>query len=100
MIAFLVRSLGVLLVAGGFAAVIVDGTRTIAANGLMLVSVGDFVQALAPKQFVIAQTALQHVQPDILQIVVLRLLTVPNFLFLSILGCMCFWIARPRHRAR
>ncbi|HVB89578.1 MAG TPA: hypothetical protein VND97_05205, partial [Beijerinckiaceae bacterium] len=51
MIRFLLRVVGVALLAGAFASAVIDGTRSIAANALLLTPFGDACAYLFPKSF-------------------------------------------------
>ena len=48
MLRFLVRAIGLLLLAGGFIALIVDGTRSLAASSLYVTSIDAALEAAGP----------------------------------------------------
>ena len=60
MIRFLIRSLGLWLAAGGFAAAVVDGTKSIAASRLVVTPAAITWRDLSPASFESAATALEH----------------------------------------
>ena len=59
MLRVLFRFLGLMLLAAGFAAVVIDGTRSIASNGLVLTSFGEMATRLAPAKMPLLQAAIE-----------------------------------------
>ncbi|HTO79106.1 MAG TPA: hypothetical protein VMJ31_04945 [Methylocystis sp.] len=51
MLRFLVRAIGLLVLAGGFIALIVDGTRSLAGNSLYVTSIDAALQTMAPAAY-------------------------------------------------
>jgi len=51
MLRFLVRAIGLLLLAAGFIALIVDGTRSLAGSSLYITSIDAALQAIAPAAY-------------------------------------------------
>jgi hypothetical protein len=94
MIRFLVRLVAVVLLAGGFAAAIIDGTRSIAANDLMMTSTGDLARTLLPNAFARLQPAAERISPLAWNPVLINVLIVPACLMLALLGLVLLWLVR------
>lgn len=100
MIRFLLRFAGFWLLAGGFVALIVDGTRSIAAAGLVFTSAGDAWFALSPGSLERAETSAKAGMPAVWNSVLLPLLSMPAFALLMLLGLMLMGLGRVRERSR
>ncbi|MFS8035450.1 hypothetical protein ACI7BZ_00540 [Xanthobacter sp. AM11] len=100
MIRFLLRFVGFWLLAGGFVALIVDGTRSIAASALVFTSAGDAWFALAPASLERAEASGRAGFPTVWNGVLLPLLSLPAFLLLVVLGVMLLTLGRVRERSR
>jgi hypothetical protein len=97
MIRFLARSIGLWLIAGGFAAAVVDGMKSIAASRPILTFVGDFWAELAPASFLSARAAVearlggwvwtQAIDP--------ALSHVPVFAAAAVIGALMVTLGRP-----
>ena len=96
MIRFFVRLVALLLLAGGFAVAVIDGTRTIAANRLVLTSTGDLLQTALPARYPLLQPAAERIHPLLWKPVLVDILMVPACLAMAFLGLVLFWIARRR----
>lgn len=100
MIRFLFRFVGFWLLAGGFVALIVDGTRSIAAAALVFTSGGDAWFALSPGSLEKVETSARSGIPAVWQSAILPLLSLPAFALLVVLGVAMMSIGRVRERSR
>jgi hypothetical protein len=96
MIRFLIRLVALVLLAGGFAVAVVDGTRSITADALVFTSTGDFATILAPNRFARLEPALTRINPLLWKPVAVDLLMVPAALTLAFLGLLLLWLVRRR----
>jgi hypothetical protein len=97
MIRFLVRLLGFLLLAGGFASLVIDGTRSIAVSAVTVTRAGDAWYALSPSTLNLVQAATErYVAPWLWDPVLVTILFVPVFVLLGVVGFLLMVIARPR----
>ncbi len=85
-----------LLIAGGFASAVIDGTRSIAAGTLLLISFGDLFASALPKQFLALQAAAERMHPKLWNPVLLDLLLIPASLLLALVGVLLLWLVRSR----
>ena len=96
MLRLLVRALGVLLLAGAFAAAVVDSARSLADQHLTMTSMGTALATIFPAKFElwskVAQTRLPHFVWDPL---LLWILSAPAFLDLAVLGLAVTSLSRP-----
>lgn len=96
MVRFLVRALGLLLLAGGFVLAVVDGTQSIAQSQLAFRPLGATAFALFPKSFPVLEPAVtRHLHPFIWDPLLLNVLLLPTALVLFVLGLVLVWLARP-----
>lgn len=100
MIRFLFRFVGFWLLAGGFVALIVDGTRSIAASALVFTSMGDAWFALSPDSLEQAEASGRTGMPEVWNNAILPLLSLPAFLILVVLGVGLLSLGRVRERSR
>lgn len=98
MIRFIVRLIAVLLLAGGFAAAVIDGTRSIAANSVLLTSLGDLARTLQPAKVAQLQPMLERINPRLWDPVMVKLLAVPACIVFAVLGLLLLWIVRRRQK--
>lgn len=97
MFRFVIRAIGLILLAAGFAALIVDGTRTIAASKLSVTTFGSTSLKLFPSSFPLLQPAVErHIHPLLWDPFLLALFLLPTFLVLSVLGILLIWMVRRR----
>lgn len=85
---FVARFIGFWLLVGACAALIVDGTRTIAASALRLTSAGDAWFTLAPGMMERAEMMVLIRWPELWSWVMLPLLSLPAFLLPGVLGLL------------
>ena len=93
MLRFLARIAGFLVLAAGFAAMVIDGTRSIAAQAVVLTPFGDLFRAKLP---VIQQAIVQNVHPLLWDPVATGLFRLPVWTVLAIGGGLLIWMARRR----
>ncbi len=99
MLRLLIRFLGLLLLAGGFAALIVDGTRSLAGDGLHVTPLSEGAADLFPAQMKAFRIALEEKAPQIWASIVFALLLAPLSLTLTGLGGLLIALSRKRRRA-
>lgn len=99
MLRFLVRTFGLILLAAGFAALIIDGTRSIAASSMTMARFGDLCNYLFPKLFPFLQPAVERNLHPLLWDPVLRgFFLAPSWLVLTVFGLLLIWMAKRRQR--
>ena len=97
---FLARFLGLLLAAGAFVAVVIDGAKSIADSTLRAASVGDVWAYVGRNSLAAAQGAAETVfSPGLWSGIVAPLLSTPFFVVLILLAALFLWLGRrPRSR--
>ncbi len=98
MIRFIVRVIAVLLLAGGFATAVIDGTRSIAANNVQLTSVGDLFRTLQPAKYAQLQPMVERWNPRLWDPVAVKALAVPACIVLALVGLFLLWLVRRRRK--
>jgi hypothetical protein len=88
MFRFLLRTLGLFLLAGAFAALVIDGTRSIAGGALSLTSFGTMLAWIAPDKVGGLKPALSHINPLLWDPVAVHLLMLPTWLIIGALGAL------------
>jgi hypothetical protein len=96
MLRFLARLLGLLLMAGGFVALVYDGARSIANNALRSTSVADVSAALFKDRVGAVQTQIEGFAPWLWHILGLPLTLAPACLVGLGLGAVLLWLGQPR----
>ena len=97
MIRFGVRILALAMLAGAFAACVIDGARSIAANQLSFTSLGSTLYWAFPNKFPLLQPFVQRqIHPLLWDWALLHILMAPSWLALSIVGAVLFYIVRRR----
>ncbi len=100
MLRFLARAFGLILLAAGFAALVVDGTRSIAASKLIVSRFGDMCIYLFPKLFPLLQPAVErNVHPLLWDPVLKGFFLVPGWIVLPAFGLLLLWMAKRRRVA-
>ncbi|NJO54854.1 MAG: hypothetical protein HC829_08460 [Bacteroidales bacterium] len=95
MLRFLVRLVGFLLLAGGFAALVIDGTRSIAVSAVTVTRAGDAWYALSPSTLNLVQAATErYAAPWLWDPMLVSLLFVPVFVLLGGAGFLLLVIGR------
>ena len=95
MIRFLLRFLGIWILAAGFIALVYDGTKSIAGSALFVTKLGDTWHAIHSNSLQLLQPAIErHVSPWLWDPVALAVLTAPTWLVLGILGTLMILVGR------
>jgi hypothetical protein len=93
---FLLRFLGLVFLAGAFAAAVVDGARSLAASQILLTSAGVALYWAFPNAAARFQVFVEtRISPLLWDPVLLHVLLAPAFVDLGCLGAFCFLVARP-----
>ena len=92
---FLLRVLGLLALAGAFAALIVDGVRSVAAERLVLMSLGRLITVVSPDGFVKLHAMIETHVPVLWDPVAVTILLLPTWCVLGVLGLVLMGLARP-----
>lgn len=100
MFRFLLRFVGFWFLAGGFVALIVDGTRSIAASALVLTSAGDAWFAVSPGSLAAMEASTRKISPALWDSAIAPALSAPAFLVLLIFGIVLMMLGRVRERSR
>lgn len=95
MLRFLSRLLGFLCLAGGFVALVYDGARSIANNGLRVTSLSDVLLTLFKDKAAGLQATVQGVAPWLWDLAVLPLTLAPASLIGLVLGAALLWLGQP-----
>ncbi|MGH6818271.1 MAG: hypothetical protein ACREC1_05805 [Methylovirgula sp.] len=91
------RLLGLLLLAAAFAALVVDGTRSIAGGALSLAPFGKTMLWLLPSKFASVREAAQHALPLFLwDSVMVRVLHMPTCVVAGGLGVLLMLVTQKR----
>jgi hypothetical protein len=97
MIRFLFRSFGFVLLAAAVAGLVVDGTRSIAAERVLLFSFADTAGWVSPDKTASLKLALDHLALPPLRVIADALMTMPSSLVFSLLGlCLLYAGREPR----
>jgi UDP-N-acetylmuramyl pentapeptide phosphotransferase/UDP-N-acetylglucosamine-1-phosphate transferase len=94
MIRLFFRFLGVLLLAAAFAALIVDGTKSIAANSVIYTPAADTAAQVFPEKLKSLQPALEHIHPLLWNPGMTSLLRLPIWIIIAVLGIICLLLGR------
>jgi hypothetical protein len=94
MIRLLFRFLGVLLLAAAFAALIIDGTKSIAANAVLYTPTADTAAQIFPEKFKLLQPALVQLQPLLWDPVMTSILRLPIWIIIAVAGIICLLLGR------
>lgn len=98
MLRMLIRFLGLVLLAGGFAALIVDGTRTLAGGELRVTPLSKSAHDLFPAKMQALQAAAEQHLPYLWDPVMVTLLLAPLSLTLTGLGALFIALSQKRRR--
>ena len=96
MVRLFFRFVGLLLLAGAFVALVVDGTRSVAAGTVAIVPFGRTSSAMFPDAFAKLHQAVQTHLPVLWDPVLVTLFLLPTWLVLGALGMMIFGLTRRR----
>ncbi|MEP9375847.1 hypothetical protein ABLE91_03960 [Aquabacter sp. CN5-332] len=100
MIRFLFRFFGFWILAGGFVALVVDGTRSIAGSRLVFTSARDAWNAVSPATLAQAQEQVSGLAPWAWADLAAPVLGLPLFAVLAVVGFLLLAIGRVRRRSR
>lgn len=100
MIRFLFRFIGFWLLAGGFVALIVDGTRSIAASALLFTSAGEAWFILAPDSLAALEASTRATFPALWEPGLTAVLSLPAFFLLAFVGIVFLAVGRVREHSR
>lgn len=92
----LLRFVGLLCLAGGFATLVVDGTRSIAGNDLLFTRLGDTVAAVAPKKYEAIEPVAEKAHPMLWNSILARVFNIPTWTVFGVLGLVLIFLGRPR----
>ena len=95
---FLLRALGFLCLAAAFAAVVVDGTRSIAGGQVLAFSLGETLNWLKPNWLVLVDQAIERNRIEGGRAVLTVLLEVPTFAVVLAVGLLLLLIGRRPRR--
>lgn len=99
MIRFVLRFIGLWLLAGAFIAVVYDGTKSIAGDTLFITKLGDTWNSVHPTSLQLLEAGIsRHLWrgQDIWDLVALNILTAPTWLVLGILGALFILLGRKK----
>jgi hypothetical protein len=97
MIRFLFRFLGLLSLAAAFIALVIDGTKSIAANAVTMTPLGQYWNDIHSTSLQLLQPAIErHIALWLWNPVVLNIITAPTWLVLGILGAVLVLIGRKK----
>ena len=91
------RIIGFLLLAAGFVALVLDGTRAIAEGRFSPMPLGGLGHQLFKERFLLLQPGVErHLHPALWQYVIQPLLELPAFPLLGLLGLLLLFLSRPK----
>ncbi len=96
MLRLFLKFLGLLLLAGAFAALVVDGTRSVAAGTPALLPLGRTASALFPNAFLALHKLLDAHAPILWDPVMVTILLLPAWLVMGALGLVVLGLTRKR----
>ena len=101
MIRLLIRLLGLLLLAGGFISLIVDGTASLAGGSLYITTLAAALQAQAPAFLAnLRVSTLAHLSPAVWEALFAVLRATPLSLTMCALGGLLILVSHKRRRGR
>jgi hypothetical protein len=95
MLRFLLRSVGLVFLAGAFAALVVDGTRSVAAGAPAIYPLGRTVSTLFPADFLKVQALVEAHAPILWDPILVSILLLPAWVVLGLVGIVVLALARP-----
>lgn len=97
MIRFVLRSLGLWILAAGFVFFVYDGTKSIAGDRLFFTKLGDVWNAVNSTSLLLLQPAIErHVAQWLWDPVILSVLTAPAWLVFAVLGAVLMLLGRKK----
>ncbi len=94
----LLRVVALILLAGAFAAAVIDGARSLAAQQVVLTPMGVALDYAFPSKFPLLQPFVEQRlrQPLLWDPVLLAILSAPAFFDMAVIGFALFYLVRPR----
>ena len=97
MIRFLFRSIGLIILAAAFVALVYDGTSSIAAKEVVVTPLGQVWRNFNQNSLLLLQPAIErHVAPWAWQILIQPVLERPTWLVLGVLGAILILLGRKK----
>jgi len=97
---FLTRGLGYWLIAAGIVGIVIDGTKSIAADRIVVTPLGETWFTLSSSTLNALQAGIErHVHPFLWDPIMQWLLLLPNWLVVGGVGFLLVWLTTPRTRA-
>ena len=97
MIRFILRSLGLWILAAGFVFFVYDGTKSIAGNQLYVTKLGDTWNAIHSTSLQLLQAAVErHVSGWLWDAMIFPVLTAPTWLVFAVLGALLILLGRKK----
>ena len=98
---WILRALGMLILLLAVVAIVVDGTKSLAASELIITSLGEQWFKLHAPSLSISQAAIErHVHPFLWDPVITALLRWPTWALLGVLGFVLYLFGRRKSRVR
>jgi Ni/Fe-hydrogenase subunit HybB-like protein len=94
MIRLTFRFLGMLLLAAAFAALIIDGTKSIAASAVIYTPAAETAQQMFPEKFKLLQPGLERIHPMLWNPVAADILRLPVWVIIAVFGLICLLLGR------
>ena len=97
---FFLRMIGIWFLLATVIALVVDGTKSLAANELVVTSLGDNWLLLHEASLKLAKEAVEkHLHPLVWDPAITALLFWPSWALLGLIGLILVWLGRKRHSA-
>jgi hypothetical protein len=94
MIRAVLQGLGLFILAGAFATLAIDASRSFSGGGLVVTQMGETATALAPARMALLRAALSTHAHPLLDQIAPAIERVPTFLALGVLGAFALWLGR------
>ena len=99
MFVFLARVLGYWMIAAAIVGIVIDGTKSIAANALVITPLGETWFTLSPGSLNALQAGIQrHISPYLWDPVLQWVLMLPNWAVIGGLGFLIVWLTTAKTR--
>ncbi len=97
MFVFLTRVLGLWLIAASIVGIVIDGTKSIAADDLIVTPLGETWFVLSPSTLNLVQAGIErNIHPWLWDPVIQWLLMLPNWLVIGAIGFFLVWLTTPK----
>jgi hypothetical protein len=94
MIRLTFRFLGILVLAAAFAALIIDGTKSIASSTITYTPAAETAQQIFPEKYKLLQPTLEHIHPLVWNPVATDILRLPIWIIIASFGLICLALGR------